>query len=89
MAYYRLYFLSEDDRITSVEELHCADDASAIARSKTRSRGGPMQLWNLGRHVADIAPLETPAVPLQSSSESSDAVHRRTELAMSDSSAAA
>lgn len=52
VAYYRLYFLSADGRISDVVELHCDTDRDALAEAESRREGRPTELWNEQRFVA-------------------------------------
>jgi len=65
VAYYRLYFLSADGRMSDVVELHCDSDEDALAEAEGRRDGRAMELWNEQRLVALIGqPVSTPPADL-------------------------
>jgi hypothetical protein len=52
MPYYRIYLLSEDDRIDDVREAHCTSDEEAIAAARGLIGDYPaVEIWTNGRLV--------------------------------------
>ena len=51
MAYYRLYFLDHEDRITNAVELDCDPDEEAIAAAQGHAAGCKIEVWQERRKV--------------------------------------
>jgi hypothetical protein len=51
MQYYRMYFLSPNDRINGVEEIESVCDDIAIAAATRKADGLAFELWNQDRLV--------------------------------------
>ena len=51
MAYYRLYFLDHEDRITEAVDFDCDSDEEAIAVARGRAGGRKIEIWQEGRKV--------------------------------------
>jgi len=56
MAEYRLYFLSDDNKITNMETLEFATDEEAIAAVDSLKTGRAMELWK-GDQRIKVFPL--------------------------------
>lgn len=57
-TYYRCYFTDDSDRIKSVEEIDCEDDASAVLKAErllAESTHKSAELWNGKRLVGKWA----------------------------------
>ena len=54
MPYYRVYHVSEADRVRSVDDAELSDDAEALAFARAHLKGMPVELWNLARRVARL-----------------------------------
>lgn len=52
MPYYRVYHVSEADRVRSVDDAECQDDREALDFARAHLKGMPVELWNLARRVA-------------------------------------
>lgn len=58
MPNYRLYRLDRDNgHFIGVEEIHAADDASAVHEIQQRAYGNSVELWDGGRKVTRIDAL--------------------------------
>lgn len=63
MAYYRLYCLSGDGRISAAEEIEAATDDEAIVLARRMEKPTTCELWQRDKLVATIPPkpeLERP-----------------------------
>jgi hypothetical protein len=54
VAYYRLYFLTPDEHIESVQELEFPDDRQALAFAEQFRRTHTLELWSGNRLVAQL-----------------------------------
>ncbi|MFC3691726.1 hypothetical protein [Chenggangzhangella methanolivorans] len=61
MSYYRLYFLSPDNRISRFVELFHDSDQQALDDARGHVGGEAMELWNQERFVARIPAEEMTA----------------------------
>ncbi|HXO70738.1 MAG TPA: hypothetical protein VN838_17390 [Bradyrhizobium sp.] len=54
MPDYRVYFIGNDGHFEKAVPLDCPDDASAIASAKQLIDGHDIELWQLGRKIAEF-----------------------------------
>lgn len=54
MPYYRVYHVSEADRVRAVDDAELSDDGEALAFARAHLKGMPVELWNLARRVARL-----------------------------------
>jgi hypothetical protein len=54
MRQYRAYVVGPEGRIKLRVDLFCADDDAAIERAKALVEGQEVELWHLGRKIAEF-----------------------------------
>jgi hypothetical protein len=62
MAYYRIYLLSDDDRIQEAREAHCDTDHDAMVTAKGLAGDYPaVEIWKDGQRVGRFRADELPS----------------------------
>jgi hypothetical protein len=52
---YRIYFMSQQNRITKAVEMWCATDTDAAAEARELAKNGPVELWQRARFLGRFA----------------------------------
>lgn len=55
MSDYRIYFMSQQNRITKAVEMWCASDKDAADEARQLAKDGPVELWQRARFLGRFA----------------------------------